>query len=89
MDYNKITDTALSRYFTRLTQIGYYPDEGVYNLVALSILTNLIEFLTEEDIEYCKLNSIIRCLTSSTCLTSGLNKLCPDISNPVSVLATI
>jgi hypothetical protein len=80
MDYNGIVYTALERYFTGLSRVGYYSYNNVYDLVALILLNRFSEFLTEEDIKYCKLNSIIDHITESLCFTSDIYKECPNIS---------
>lgn len=81
MKYDEIISTALDRYFTRLTQVGYFPYDTVYKLVAQAVLIDLSQLFTQEEVEYCKLNNLLESLTDSTCLTSGIYNNCPNMDN--------
>ena len=65
-----LAQCATERYFNVLQQTGYINDSDVNKLLLLLFLNDFLNgysyYITDED--YAKINSIIRCLSNTTCL---------------------
>lgn len=70
-ELTKITEEALNRYFTALSQFGYKKDSEVESLLVLlfiegTILNDFSEFVTEDD--YRIILQALECLYGSNCM---------------------
>ena len=70
-ELTKITEGALNRYFTTLSQFGYKKDSEVESLLVLlfiedTILDDFSEFVTEDD--YRIILQALECLYGSNCM---------------------
>lgn len=66
--FDKSVETALSRYFTHLSQFGYMNEGSVNKLILLTFLRDFLEeyIVTEED--YQTISRVLKCLEQSSCL---------------------
>jgi len=66
--------TALDRYFTRLSQVGYMDYPRVFSLLVGLYLNNMFKVLSEDDKNfnenYNLLNTAVTCLSGSNCMFS-------------------
>lgn len=66
--------TALDRYFTRLSQVGYMDYPRVFSLLVGLYLNNMFKVLSEDDKNfnenYNLLSTAVTCLSGSTCMFS-------------------
>lgn len=64
--------TALDRYFTRLSQVGYMDYPKVYSLLVGLYLNNMFKILSEDDKNFTKDNELlhraVNCLENSNCM---------------------
>lgn len=68
MELANVAYTAISRYFTRLSQTGYVPYYEVNKMLALFIIKDIVDkfILTEE--QFRQINDALTCLYGSSCL---------------------